>query len=174
MTDPIIRIPENTSFLQGNKFAFTFLTLPFLRYFGQACALPGVSTTAVKVETPFSATYRHGDKLEFQPLIMTAIVDEDIRVWEETYNWIVALTAPSKFSQYFRNDLKSGMKTGYHDGTMILNTNANIPNLEIAFFDCHPTYLSKIDFDYRTEDASKSLTCEIHFQYDRFEIRRPM
>ena len=91
--------PENSSFLQGNKFTFSFATLPFLKYFCQSINMPGVSTSPVNVDSPFSSMYRHGDKLVFDQLNMTILIDEDLRVWEETHNWLVALTKPVSFRQ---------------------------------------------------------------------------
>jgi len=171
-TSPLVRIPENTSFLQGTRFSFTFPTLPFLRYFGLAVALPSVSTTSVTVETPFSATHRHGDKLVYEPLRVTAIIDEDIRVWEETYNWLVALTFPESFKQYYYYNDRARKTSAYHDGTLTINNNANIQNIRILFLDCHPISISGISFDTRSVDASAPMTCDIIFQYDRYEITR--
>ena len=77
-TSVLTKIPENTSFLQPTRFSFLFPELPFLRYFCQSVSIPGVSTNAVSVETPFSNTFRHGDKLNYDGLNITAIIDEDI------------------------------------------------------------------------------------------------
>jgi hypothetical protein len=149
----LARIPENTSFLQGNKFTFEFPTLPFLKYFCQTVNLPGVQTTAVPVETPFSNTFRHGDKLVYDSFEVVALVDEDLRVWEETYEWLQSITIPDDFRQYWRNT--NGRQIAYHDGILTINTNANEPNIRIKFLNCHPVSLSGINFDTKlTADAS--------------------
>lgn len=140
----LTRIPVNTSFLQVTKFSFVIPSLPFLRYFVQGCLIPGISTAAVKVENPFSATWRHGDKLEFGDLIITSLVDEDLRVYEETYRWLEALTFPEKFPQYIRS--KDSKASPYHDGFLTINTNANIPNIRIRYTDMHPVSVSDIKF----------------------------
>lgn len=165
----LARIPENTSFLQGNKFTFEFPTLPFLRYFCQTGNLPGVQTNAVTVETPFSATYRHGDKLVYDTLEIIAIVDEDLKIWEESYGWLKALTFPNEFREYWKNT--NGKYTAYHDGILTINTNANEPNIRIKFLNCHPVSISGINFDTKlTADAT--ITCTISFRYDTFSIDR--
>jgi hypothetical protein len=165
----LARIPENTSFLQGNKFTFEFPTLPFLRYFCQTGNLPGVQTNAVTVETPFSATYRHGDKLIYDTLEIIAIVDEDLKIWEESYGWLKALTFPNEFREYWKNT--NGKYTAYHDGILTINTNANEPNIRIKFLNCHPVSISGINFDTKlTADAT--ITCTISFRYDTFSIDR--
>ena len=65
--------PQNTSILQSTKFTFIIPDLPFLKYFCQTVNLPSVSTTEVMVPTPFSATYRAGDKLVYDAFTITAI-----------------------------------------------------------------------------------------------------
>lgn len=163
-------IPENNNNLQPNKFTFLFPTLPFLKYFSQTAILPGVSTSAVSVETPFSNTFRHGDKLVYEPLSFTTIIDEDLRVWEETYNWLVALTFPKKFPQYIRN-LEGGRGTPYHDGLLTINDNAHLPRIRIKYLNVHPVSIGAVNFTV-SESADVTITTDIQFQYDRFEIER--
>jgi len=167
---PLTRIPENSSYLQETKFTFSFPTLPFLRYFCQGVSIPGVSTSAVEVSNPFASTYRHGDKLVFDDFAITCLVDEDLRVWEESYNWLVALTKPAKFPQYIRN-LGNGRDSPYHDGILTTNTNANLPNVRFKFTYCHPVSVSAIQFT-TTGDADTAMTIDIRFRYDQMEIDR--
>lgn len=168
-TSLLTRIPENTSFLQPTRFTFTFPELPFLRYFCQSVNLPGVSTNPVSIETPFSNTYRHGDKLQYDSLQISVIVDEDIRVFQETYNWLIALTFPKDFQEYIR--FYDDKKSPYHEGILTINTNSNIPNIRIKFLNCHPISIGGINFDTKL-DASAIVTTDITFRYDRFEITR--
>ena len=168
-TSVLNQIPVNTSNLQASRFSFTFPTLPFLRYFAQAVTLPGVSTSPVVVDTPFSNTFRHGDKLVYESLIVSAIIDEDIRVWEETYKWLTALTFPNQFPEYIRyQDRKA---SPYHDGILTINTNSNQPNIRIKFTNCHPSALTGINFSTMTS-ADTALTWDITFRYDGFDIER--
>lgn len=168
-TSVLTKIPENTSFLQGNRFSFIFPTLPFLRYFCQSVMIPGVSTSPVPVSSPFVNTYRHGDKLVYEELTVSAIVDEDLRTWEETYNWIQSLTKPDKFSQYIRYRDKKAAP--YHDGELTINTNSNVPNIRFKFLDCHPISLSGINFSVQ-ETAQTVMTINITFRYDQYYIDR--
>lgn len=164
----LTQIPENTSFLQKTKFTFVIPELPFARYFCQSVNLPGVSTTEINIPTPFSDTYRHGDKLQYEALAMTILIDEDLRVWEETYNWLKSLTFPHRYSEYVKN---SRNKEPYYDGVLTINTNANIPNMRIKFTHIHPVSLSGIDFSAATS-ADETPTCTVSFRYDTFIIER--
>lgn len=165
----LTKIPENTSFLQANRFSFIFPTLPFLRYFCQSVQIPSVSTAPVPVSSPFVNTYRHGDKLAFDSLIVTVLVDEDLRVWEETFNWIKSLTKPNDYGQYVRYRDKKA--TPYHDGELTVNTNSNVPNIRFKFTDCHPIFLGSIQFNV-TETAQTVLTVDINFRYDQYYVDR--
>lgn len=167
----LTKIPENTSFLQANRFSFLFPTLPFLKYFCQNVTLPGVSTSPVPVSSPFTNTYRHGDKLNFDELTITAIVDEDLRVWQESYNWLQSLTKPDNYGQYVR--YKDKKATPYHDGELTVNTNSNVPNLRFKFTDCHPVSIGAIPFDVKAT-AETILTIDISFRYDQYYVDRLM
>lgn len=161
--------PQNTNILQTTKYMFVIPTLNFAKYFCQSVNFPGVTTSEIMVATPLSNTYRHGEKLIFEPLQLSVMIDEDFRVWEETYNWLVALTKPSNSNQY--NNFKRQGAQIYHDGFLTLNTNANNPNLRIKFRDCHPVAVGGINFS--TQDNAETIpTAEISFRYDTFEIER--
>jgi len=158
--------PDNTSFLQTTKFTFIIPQLPFLKYFCQTVLLPGVSTTEALVPTPFSDTYRHGDKLVYDPLSLTTLVDEDLRVFEETYQWLSFLTNPIKFGQF-----KQKFTEKYYDGILTINTNSNIPNMRIKFRNCHPVTLGSVQFA-TTDTADITPVFDVTFRYDIYEIER--
>lgn len=159
--------PQNTSILQTTKYTFIIPELPFARYFCQTVSLPGVSTSEVPVSTPFVTTYRHGDTLVYDAFSIQAIVDEDLRVWEETHNWLVALTKPVSFRQYATNIGREK----YYDGILTINTNANNPNIRIKFKNVHPTSIGGINFN-TSDNAETTPTADINFRYDYFEIER--
>lgn len=161
--------PDNTSLLQSTKFTFMIPDRPFLKYFCQTVSLPAVSTNAVEVPTQFSTTYRHGDKLNFEAFTITALMDEDLRVWEETYKWLEGLTRPQKYEEYIKS--KNPNTPLYHDAYLTINTNANRSNIRVKFHNCHPVSLGMINFDTKV-DADNIPTCDVTFRYDLFEIER--
>jgi hypothetical protein len=165
-------VPDNTSILQPTKFTFVIPDLPFAKYFCQTATLPGVSTNPVGIDTPFSMTYYHGDKLTYDSFSINAIVDEELRVWEETYNWLVSLTKPESWSQYAKYSLSAkSPRELYYDGILTINTNANNPNIRIKFKNCHPVSLGAIQFN-SSDNADTIPTADITFRYDRFDIER--
>ena len=163
--------PDNTSLLQSTKFTFIIPDKPFLKYFCQTVQLPSVSTSEIAVPTPFATTYRHGEKLNFDPLIITALMDEDLRVWRETFAWLESLTRPETFEQYPRKSKKDVVTPLYFDGFLTVNTNANNPNIRIKFRNCHPTNIGMVNFDTKV-DADTIPTADFTFRYDYFEFER--
>ena len=167
-----VNTPQNTSILQSTKFTFVIPDMPFLKYFCQTVNLPSVSTTEVMIPTPFSATYRAGDKLVYDAFTITAIMDEDLRVWEETYKWLISLTRPESYTQYARKPGQNPASAPlYFDGYLTVNTNANNPNIRVKFHNCHPTSIGLISFDTKV-DADVIPTADFTFRYDLFEIER--
>ena len=162
--------PQNSSILQLTRFTFIIPDKPYLKYFCQTVSIPSVSINPVTVPTPLTNTYRHGDKMEFDALTITAIVDEDMRIWQETYDWMKGLANPVTTDQYLRKNLQDRTPL-YFDGFLTVNTNANNPNIRFKFQNCHPISLGGIDFDTKT-DADNIPTCTIQFRYDIFEVER--
>ena len=160
-------IPENTNLLHPNKFLLVIPNLKTINYFCQSVSLPGLNTTEVPVETPFSATYRHGDKLVFDPLIVTFLVDEDMRNWEEVFNWLRGLTFPENFTQY-RNQKAKGL---YWDVTLQVNKNSNNENLRFKFFNAHPVSLGPVMFEF-TNGPEVTQTCDLTLRYDYYVMER--
>ena len=165
-----VNTPENTSILQSTKFTFIIPDKPFLKYFCQTATIPGVSTTEIAVPTQHSITYRHGEKLVFDALTISALMDEDLRVWQETYNWLKGLTRPTSFEEYPRKTIKDRTPL-YFDGFLTVNTNSNNPNIRFKFKDCHPTMIGNINFDTKV-NADVIPTADFTFRYDYYEIER--
>jgi hypothetical protein len=165
----ITKTPENTSLLQATKYTFTVPNLPFAKYFCQSVVMPGVSTGAVPVSSPFSDTFRHGVKLTYEELRITFIVDEDLRAWQETYNWLRGVARPTKHEEYIKHfDSKASI---YYDGILTINTNSNLPNVRFKFKDCHPVSLSGITFN-TADSADNTITADLGIRYDYFDIER--
>lgn len=164
-------IPTNQNYVHSNKFSFYFPTLSFTRFFVQSVNVPDVSTQEVFVPTQFNPTYRHGDQLNFDPLAITVLVDEDLRVWEESFNWLRALTSPTKYSEYIKNGGFKSLSTPYADAVLIINTNSNIPNLKFTFKDCHPTSLTGLSFSSASSPET-TMSATITYRYDYYTLER--
>ncbi len=163
----IIRTPGNTNFISPDKFFFVIPTLPFGNYFGQAITVPGVNTSVAGRESPLLLMPHHGDKLVYDPLTVSLLIDEDMRAWEEMYNWMKGFTKPFGHPEY-ANQKKKGI---YHDGVLGLNTNTHNSNLKIKYINMWPMALSGFYLSF-AEDSNTQLTCDVTFSYESFTIER--
>lgn len=161
----LTQIPENSNFLQSMKYTFTIPKLPFANYFCQTVIFPGVATAEVLQPSPFSPVYRHGDTLQFDPITISFLIDEDMRVWEESLQWLSVLTSPSKFKEF-----EPKFKEKYYDAILTINTNSNVPNVRIKFFNCHPISLGSIQFSSTdTQDITPFADLTLRYDYFKFD-----
>ncbi len=162
-------IPLNKSLAQSTKFTFVIPTMPFLNYFVQTANIPTVSTSAAPQANPHALIKRHGDTLVYDMLVLTFLVDEDLQIWEESYNWLKALTKPQEFAQYKKFYNKENKL--YHDGILTINTNSNIPNLRYTFRNMHPTSLGQVSYS-TMENSQVVMSCDMTLEYDFFDLDR--
>lgn len=165
--------PDNTNLISTNKYSLVFPTLPHINFFIYSLILPGVSTNAAIVGTPFVDTKRHGDKLVFEPLNITCLVDEDLKSWRECFDWLTGLTYPKNFNQYIGHygldSTQFPNKRLYSDAELTIRTNANNPNIKVSFKDCHPVSLSSIQFS-NADNPELTAYFDVTFEYDYYNI----
>ena len=164
----ISRTPSNQNIMQARKHQFMMPNLPDVNFFCQSVLFPAVSTSAAEQDTPFSKVYLGGDKLIYEPLYITFIVDEDLEAWEIAYDWLRSFTFPHEHAEYRYSKFK---ESNYHDGILTLNTNSNISNIRLNFTNCHPISLSPLQLDHSVS-ADTILVANLTIRYDTFSIER--
>lgn len=176
----LTRNPLNKDILQSTKFRLNFARLPEMTYFCQTASLPGVSLSEVPRNTPFVDLYSPGEKIIYDVLTVSFLVDEDIVAWENIHNWIRACTFPTNFNEY-RNLQKLNMgATGrniqkampqFTDASLSIFTNKNNPNIRINFKDLFPTMLDGLQFS-SMDSAENIITATASFRFSYFDIER--
>ena len=69
----------NSNLIESSKFLFVSHNMPHLNFFVQAVTLPSVSIGEAIQDTPYSTIYRAGDKMNFEPIAVTFLIDEDLK-----------------------------------------------------------------------------------------------
>jgi len=157
-----------TNFLSNIEFRFSLSRLPNVEFFVQSATLPGINSGYTTQPAPQRNIYRHGDKLEFDELQITCVVDEDMQSYIETWNWLIALTKPISFDQY--KQIKDSQDGLYSDATLtILNSSKN-PKIEVLFKDIFPTNVSGIELDTKATDVEPP-TVSLTFRYNTYDIK---
>jgi hypothetical protein len=166
--------PTNPSFLSPLGFKLQIKRAPSLNFFIQKVNLPGVTLGTADVETPFSRIPFPGTKLTFGNLDVTFKVDEDMRNYLEMYAWLRSIGFPDSFTEYKNVSSAAATLTGEgvtSDISLLIQSSAMNPNIEVTFFDCFPVDLSQIEFDSTSVDV-EYVTATVSFANRRFEIKQ--
>jgi hypothetical protein len=187
------RQPTAQDYASPTQFKFSILKLPKVEYFCTAVNIPGITLGGSPVQaTPLKDIPLPGDKLTYEPLSMTFLVDENLENFQEIHGWLVGLGFPRDYSE-FRNLVASGddrfpaknqsisteigkVKYGspnvggtYSDATLTVLTSKNNPQLEVRFRNVFPTSLTGLNYDQQATDV-EYLTATVSFNYEIYDF----
>ena len=187
VTNSLTRQPTKLDYASPTQFKFNIIKLPKVEYFCTSVNVPGVSLGDATQATSLKNIPLPGDKLTYEPLQMTFIVDENLENFQEIHGWLVGLGYPRDHTE-FQNLLASGTDrfpgrgtavktepgkdrnatadTGgtYSDATLTVLTSKNNAQLEIRFRDVYPTGLTGLQYDQQANDVDY-LTATVSFNY---------
>ena len=146
----ILNQPTNLNLLQAVAFETNFLRIPNVSYFCQKVNIPGMVLGSALQPTPFSDIPIEGEKLTFDQLTISFLVDEDLQNYQEIYSWLLSMGFPDNFTQF--TSLKTPPSASAYDGiksdmNIMIHTNKSNPNYNIGFKDVFPISLGPINFD---------------------------
>ena len=189
-TSPLNRQPTKLDYSSPTQFRFLINQLPKVQYFTVAANIPGITLGEGVFNTPLKDIPLLGDKLTYEDLTITFIVDENLENYIEMHTWLTAIGFPKDKSQFrnFRSatsnvasatrgesndigDVKPSTpeRAMYSDAVMTILTNKNNPVVECRFADVFPTSLSGLTYSQNQTDV-EYLTAEVNFKYQIYEI----
>ena len=153
------QLTDNFNMLSPTGFRITIESPKFsnLEYFISAVSLPTVSLSEAEASFRNYQGFVPGDKVNYDALDVSFVLDEDMKNYTEVFNWIKANAdenLPAK-----------------HDLILSILTSHNNLNKQIRFVDAMPTSLGGVEFSTQV-DTIDYLQSTISFRYDRFEIIR--
>jgi hypothetical protein len=182
------RQPTKLDYASPTQFKFSIIKLPKVEYFCTAANIPGINLGGAPVQqTPFKDIPLPGDKLTYEPLQMTFLVDENLENFQEIHGWLVGLGFPRDYSE-FQNLVSSGndrfpakttqisneigkvkygaANTGgtYSDATLTVLSSKNNSQIEVRFRDVYPTGLTGLQYNQQAADVDY-LTATVSFNY---------
>ena len=164
--------PINKNMLSPTGFRFVLNRTPNVNYFTYSAPIPTLTLGDFDQLTPFVTLPYPGDKLRYEPLSLRFRVDEDLMNYMEIHNWLVSLGYPESFSQAaYKSNGSTAFKTNdvYSDGTLIVMSSSQNPNLNIKFEDMFPVSLSELTFDASLDDI-QYLEATVTFRYKLYKI----
>jgi hypothetical protein len=190
-TSPLNRQPTKLDYSSPTQFRFLINQLPKVQYFTVSANVPGITLGDATYATPLKDIPLPGEKLTYDDLNITFIVDENLENYIEIHNWLASLGFPKNREQFkthrsaTSNLPKATVGTSgdigdvkpitsdspmFSDSVLTVLSNKNNPVVECRFEDCFPTSLSSLDYSQNQTDV-EYLTAEVTFKYKIYEIK---
>ena len=182
--------PTVFDYATGTQWRLTFNRIPKTTWFCTAANVPGITLGEASYPTPMKDIMITGDKLTFETLNITFLVDEELQNYRELWDWLVGIGAPKQLSQW-RTILDSGdgavrtfgtpdtdsrTKTTYEesnlysDSTLIVYNSKNTPKVNVHFKNMFPTSLSSLEYSQELTDVDYfKATASFRYLYYEFE-----
>jgi len=190
MANTINRQPTKLDYSSPTQFRFLINQLPKVEYFTTEANIPGITLGEGQFSTPLKDIEILGDKLTYEDLSITFIVDENLENYIEMHNWLTSIGFPKdrkQFSEFRGVTSNMSAKTRGEsndigdvrastpelamtsDCVMTILTNKNNPVVECRFRDTFPTSLSGLSYSQNQTDV-EYLTATVNFKYTIYEI----
>jgi len=151
--------PNELDYLRPNAFKFQIHNIPNVSYFCQAANIPELNLPPAVQPTPLVDIQHPGDKLEFGTLMIRFLIQEDMKNYQELYDWMVGLGFPENHKQYaaygktqdYRfpdiDQTKQASLGQFSDASLFLLDSNNNVQTEFKFRDAFPVSLQGLDFE---------------------------
>ena len=188
-TSPLARQPDQLDYASPTQFRFGIHQLPKVEFFTVSANLPGISAGTATHATPFKDIPIMGEKLEYENLSISFIVDEYLENYISLHNWMIGYGFPKSREQFrtFRDVTSNTPADGgtpsvdligsatpdkamYSDAFLQILSNKNNPILEVSFENAFPISLSALDFTQTATDV-EYLVATAEFAYQIYEIK---
>ena len=190
---PLSRQPTKLDYASPTQFKFGIVQLPKVEFFTTSATLPGINMGSAVFPTPYKDIPVMGDKLTYDNLSVSFLVDEHLENYISLHEWMTAIGFPENRSQFstFRSSTSNtptetraksdqqptiGLveastpdRSMYGDATLTILTNKNNPIVDVRFRDVYPVSLSALQYDQSPTDV-EYLTADVDFDYTIYEI----
>jgi hypothetical protein len=172
--DSLRRQPDAFDYAQNSQFKVTLGIFPLTEYFTTSVNVPGVGLGVAAMATPFIDRPTVGDTMTFEDFTMTFMVDEELKNYQEIFEWMVNIGFPKSHTQFKAKDRVDNLKRGgemdlYSEITITILSSKNNPVLRCNIHDAFPTGLSGLI--YTTQDTDTTyLTADVTFTYSCYDF----
>ena len=190
MADSSTQQPTVYDYATGTQWRLAFNRVPKTTWFCTAANIPGITLGEAQYPTPMSDMIVTGDKLTFETLNITFIVDEELQNYRELWDWIVGMGSPVNHSQwettlskgdgavrtFGTSDADPRTKTTYEesnlysDSTLIVYNSKNKAKVNVQFKNMFPTTLSALEYSQELTDVEYfKASATFRYLYYEFE-----
>lgn len=130
-----------------------------LEYSIQNITLPGISCSPTPFSTPTREVYYPGDRLDYESLSFTFLVDETYQNYREIHDW-----------QFTNASIENALERKTRDILIMPFTSHNNVSVIFRFADAFPTSISSLEYDVNATDIQYlTATVELSYSYYKFE-----
>ena len=190
MADTSTNQPTVFDYATGTQWRLAFNRLPKTTWFCTAANIPGITLGEAQYPTPMTDMVVTGDKLTFETLNITFLVDEELQNYRELWDWIVGMGSPvnhsqwstiltkgdSAIRQFGTDDTDPRTKTTYEesnlysDSTLIVYNSKNKAKVNVQFKNMFPTTLSSLEYSQELTDVEYfKASATFRYLYYEFE-----
>ena len=170
------RQPTVIDYAQNSQYRVILPNFPISEYFCTEMNVPGVTMTQVDRPSSLTNIPMVGDQLAYENFTMTFIVDEELKNFQEIYDWMVNMGFPYKHSQYKSKERADGMdqrkgdRVLYDDLLITILSSKNNPVVRCKLFEAFPISLSGLTYTQTNPDV-EYLTASVEFAYMYYEFK---
>ena len=185
------RQPAKLDYASPIQVRFKCTKLPEVEFTCQTANIPGISLGSGVQPTPLVDIPIPGEKISYQSLDISFLVDENLNNYKEIHDWLIGIGFPQNYTQFqnlqadgsdrFPGSTRSTAPTGksipqplkegaiYSDATLTVLNSKNIAKTEIRFQNLYPTSLGSLSYDVKLTDVDY-LQASVSFAYMYYEI----
>ena len=186
---PLARHPDQLDYASPTQFRFGINQLPKVEFFTVGANLPGITLPVATYPTPFKDIPLMSEKLDYENLSISFIVDEYLENYISLHNWMVGIGFPENREQFrtYRDVTSNTPADGgtptvdrigkatadramYSDAFLQILSNKNNPIVEVNFENAFPISLSALDFTQTATDV-EYMVATAEFAYQIYEIK---
>ena len=187
----IDRQPTKLDYASPTQFRFGINQLPKVEFFTVAATVPSITMGDAIFPTPFKDIPVMGDKLTYENLSISFIVDEYLENYISLHEWMTAIGFPKSRTQFkdFRANTSNVAQTTqgtsqdigdvqpatpanalFSDAYLMILSNKNNPIVEITFHNMYPVSLGALEYSQGATDV-EYITVSADFAYQIYEIK---
>ena len=150
--------PENINFIDPTSYRLVVDRIPNTEFFCRGVSIPTVSVTEATANYKYSNIPMLADKLSFDSLTVSIMIDEDMKTYKEVYDWIKECTLEATNIESVMSDI-----------SVVVTNNKNNKAKTFNFNNAFPISIGSLEFN-SSETAPTYLTAEITFRFSNMTL----
>lgn len=124
-------------------------------YFAVSASLPSINLPEIELSYRNQHGFLPGEKIQYDPITIRIAVDEELKVYDEIYQWILKNTTSKDLD--------------VRDMSLVLLTSHNNVSRTLRFTNAFPTSIGSVEFNTQMSEVEYAYL-DVSFRYDRFEF----